>query len=179
MTPTRKGFLVLWHRRSVLSIRGLAGSLTLTLEFLWLTFTKASITSETNKRTASSSRPRLGSQVKPTLLIQGDKIISFSRDVVRAIFSPLRNNKHFAYFDRTRYISVLDFIDNTVLHFLRPRRFGKSLTISMLEHFHGIMYKAEYDMLFKVWSSDITWFISWPIKCLTLCTYRILMPTRT
>lgn len=88
----------------------------------------------------------MDNQAKPTLVIQGDKIVSFPR-YSESNFSSLCNNKHFAYFDRTRYISVLDSIDNTALLFLRPRRFGKSLTISMLEHFHGIRYKAEYDML--------------------------------
>lgn len=116
--------------------------------------------------------------MKPTLVIQGDKIVSFPR-CSESNFSSLRNNKHFAYFDRTGYISVLDSIDNTALLFLRPRRFGKSLTISMLEHFHGIRYKAEYDMLFKVWSSDITSrFILWPNKCPTLRIYRILISIR-
>ncbi|PWW72054.1 hypothetical protein C7212DRAFT_337270, partial [Tuber magnatum] len=65
-------------------------------------------------------------------------------------FSELRVNKRFAYFDRTRYISVLDSVDARAILFLRPRRFGKSLTLSMLEHFHGVQHRAQYDQLFKL-----------------------------
>jgi hypothetical protein len=54
-----------------------------------------------------------------------------------------------AYFDRTRYISVLEDIDNVIL-FCRPPRFGKSLTISMLEHFHGLQYADEHQTCYKV-----------------------------
>ncbi|RPB01509.1 hypothetical protein L873DRAFT_1803211, partial [Choiromyces venosus 120613-1] len=61
----------------------------------------------------------------------------------------LRGNKRFAYFDRTRYVSVLDSIDARAILFLRPRRFGKSLTLSMLQHFHGIQHRDQYDELFQ------------------------------
>src|SRR5437773_2379870 len=52
-------------------------------------------------------------------------------------FSGLLCRKGQAYFDRTRYISALHEIDNQIL-FFRPRLFGKSLTVGMLEHFHGL-----------------------------------------
>ena len=64
-------------------------------------------------------------------------------------FSDLLQRKGQAYFDRTRYISVLHEIDNTIL-FFRPRRFGKSLTISMLEHFHGLQYANEHQSFYEV-----------------------------
>jgi hypothetical protein len=54
-----------------------------------------------------------------------------------------------AYFDRTRYISVLDDLDDYIL-FCRPRRFGKSLTINMLEHFHGLQYTDEHQTFYQV-----------------------------
>jgi hypothetical protein len=62
-----------------------------------------------------------------------------------AIFT--RNNQ--AYFDRTRYISVLEDLDDIIL-FCRPRRFGKSLTISMLEHFHGLQNADEHQTFYQV-----------------------------
>ena len=59
----------------------------------------------------------------------------------------MQNNQ--AYFDRTRYISVLEDSDKCIL-FCRPRRFGKSLTISMLEHFHGLQYANEHQTFYQV-----------------------------
>jgi hypothetical protein len=34
--------------------------------------------------------------------------------------------------------------------FCRPRRFGKSLTISMLEHFHGLQNADEHQTFYQV-----------------------------
>jgi hypothetical protein len=59
----------------------------------------------------------------------------------------MENNQ--AYFDRTRYISVLEELDHCIL-FCRPRRFGKSLTISMLEHFHGLQYADQHQTFYQV-----------------------------
>src|SRR5271170_611174 len=59
----------------------------------------------------------------------------------------MQNNR--AYFDRTKYISVLEDIDDCII-FCRPRRFGKSLTISMLEHFHGLQYANEHQTFYQV-----------------------------
>jgi hypothetical protein len=53
------------------------------------------------------------------------------------------------YFDRTRYISVLENFSKVIL-FCRPRRFGKSLTINTLEHFHGLQYADEHQTLYQV-----------------------------
>jgi hypothetical protein len=60
----------------------------------------------------------------------------------------MQNNQ--AYFDRTRYISVLEDLDKCIL-FCRPRRFGKSLTMSMLEHFHGLQYADERQTWYQVY----------------------------
>jgi Predicted AAA-ATPase len=54
-----------------------------------------------------------------------------------------------AYFDRTRYISVLENLSDVIL-FCRPGQFGKSLTISMLEHFHGLQYADEHQTFYQV-----------------------------
>ena len=64
-------------------------------------------------------------------------------------FSTLLRKEGQAYFDRTRYISVLHELDTSIL-FCRPRRFGKSLTVSMLEHFHGLQYTEEHQSLYQV-----------------------------
>ncbi|PWW75688.1 hypothetical protein C7212DRAFT_363813 [Tuber magnatum] len=92
--------------------------------------------------------PCLNKQRKSSLRIQGDTIEAFPRCSV-SNFSKLRANKRFAFFDRTRYVFILDSIDADTILFLRPRRFGKSLTLSMLEHFHGVQYSAQYGELFK------------------------------
>lgn len=52
------------------------------------------------------------------------------------------------YVDRTRFIKKLEERSN-YLFFLRPRRFGKSLTISMLEYYYGLQFKDEFDSLFS------------------------------
>ncbi|KAF9343265.1 hypothetical protein BGX34_007009, partial [Mortierella sp. NVP85] len=61
----------------------------------------------------------------------------------------IRVNPAYAYFDRTRYISVVDSFLENVLLFLRPRRFGKSLFLSTLKHFHGVENKHNYEALFR------------------------------
>ncbi|KAL1919969.1 uncharacterized protein VTP21DRAFT_1115 [Calcarisporiella thermophila] len=65
-------------------------------------------------------------------------------------FLTLRTRPEFVYFDRTQYLSTLeDIFTQDVLLFLRPRRFGKSLTLSMLAYFHGLEHKQNYHKLFK------------------------------
>ncbi|KAG0336155.1 hypothetical protein BG000_006872 [Podila horticola] len=67
----------------------------------------------------------------------------------RRDFEQVRVNPELAYFDRTRYISELESFQQNVLVFLRPRRFGKSLFLSTLAHFHGVEYKQNYKALFQ------------------------------
>ena len=73
-------------------------------------------------------------------------------------FGQIRADSELAYFDRTNYLSVLGTFKENVLLFLRPRRFGKSLTLSMLAHFHGVEYKDRYDELFQVQSNNVSFF---------------------
>ncbi|RPB01402.1 hypothetical protein L873DRAFT_1803582, partial [Choiromyces venosus 120613-1] len=101
-----------------------------------------------NARGLSTARLLPQKQQKSSLRIASDTIQAFPRCSV-SNFSKLRANKRFAYFDRTKYVFVLDSIGAGVLLFLRPRRFGKSLTLSMLEHFHGVQHRAQYGELFK------------------------------
>jgi hypothetical protein len=55
-----------------------------------------------------------------------------------------------AYFDKTKYIAKLQKMAPNVQLVCRPRRFGKSLTVSMLRYFHGFQFRNQYDKLFKV-----------------------------
>ncbi len=52
------------------------------------------------------------------------------------------------YVDRTPYIEQLEEFFSSYLFFVRPRRFGKSLFISLLEYYYGIQYKEKFDKLF-------------------------------
>ncbi|MEA3314253.1 MAG: AAA family ATPase [Campylobacterota bacterium] len=52
------------------------------------------------------------------------------------------------YIDKTSFIEKIE-TDADFLYFLRPRRFGKSLTIAMLEAYYDIYYKNKYEEIFK------------------------------
>lgn len=54
----------------------------------------------------------------------------------------------FYYCDRTSYIQNLE-RNNNYLFFLRPRRFGKSLFLSMLNYYYGKQYEDEFESLFS------------------------------
>jgi hypothetical protein len=78
-------------------------------------------------------------------------------------FSKVRRLPGFAYFDKTEYISVLE--NGTDVQLLcRPRRFGKSLTVTMLRYFHGFQFRKQYDKLFKVCKGKICMYTSLILK---------------
>jgi Predicted AAA-ATPase/PD-(D/E)XK nuclease superfamily len=52
------------------------------------------------------------------------------------------------YIDRTDYVRAIENHSNTNLLFVRPRRFGKSLWISILQYYYGVEYKSQFDKLF-------------------------------
>ena len=52
------------------------------------------------------------------------------------------------FVDKTCFISKLEELNFPNVFFLRPRRFGKSLTLSMLEHYYGIQYRERFEGLF-------------------------------
>lgn len=52
------------------------------------------------------------------------------------------------YVDRTMYIEALERQANPYLFFLRPRKFGKSLFISMLEYYYGLQHKEDFGRIF-------------------------------
>ncbi|RKZ35394.1 MAG: AAA family ATPase, partial [Gammaproteobacteria bacterium] len=54
---------------------------------------------------------------------------------------------HYFYVDRTSHIRLIEEIGDQLL-FLRPRRFGKSLLLSMLENYYDVAKAEEFDKLF-------------------------------
>ncbi|MEM8527611.1 MAG: AAA family ATPase [Bacteroidota bacterium] len=52
------------------------------------------------------------------------------------------------YIDRTNYIETLEHLSWRYLFFLRPRKFGKSLFLSLLDHYYNINHKHQFDLLF-------------------------------
>ena len=52
------------------------------------------------------------------------------------------------YVDRTQYITKLENASSRYIAFLRPRRFGKSMWISVLECYYGLEFKDKFDALF-------------------------------
>lgn len=54
----------------------------------------------------------------------------------------------FYYVDRTMYLAQLEDLAARFLFYLRPRKFGKSLFISMLEHYYGEQWKEAFPALF-------------------------------
>jgi len=85
-----------------------------------------------------------------------------------ADFGELLGTQGQAFFDRTRYISALLKFREPVL-LLRPRRFGKSLTVDMLAHFHGLQYMDAHKSIYQVgYITLLFWYAR-------LTTYRDLM----
>jgi Predicted AAA-ATPase/PD-(D/E)XK nuclease superfamily len=58
-------------------------------------------------------------------------------------------DRDFFYQDRTHFIEKLEKWNSNFPVFLRPRRFGKSLFISMLHHYYGLEHKKDFDNLFS------------------------------
>ena len=52
------------------------------------------------------------------------------------------------YIDKTQYINKLENADSKYIFLLRPRRFGKSLFVSMLECYYDIYHKERFQELF-------------------------------
>jgi len=56
--------------------------------------------------------------------------------------------ENFYFIDKTPYIEQIENYPSSYLIFLRPRRFGKSLLIAILEAYYDIHYKDEFDEVF-------------------------------
>lgn len=63
-------------------------------------------------------------------------------------FKKLRENDYF-YIDKTGYIEQLESYGEPYIFFLRPRRFGKSLFISLLDTYYDFKNKDSFDDYFK------------------------------
>ncbi len=53
------------------------------------------------------------------------------------------------YVDKTRYIELLESCDAPYIFFLRPRRFGKSLWISLLHYYYDKVRTDEFEQIFE------------------------------
>jgi len=62
-------------------------------------------------------------------------------------FAAIRRGGYF-YVDKTRYLHELESVDADHVIFLRPRRFGKSTLISMLENYYDVVAAPEFDSIF-------------------------------
>lgn len=61
-------------------------------------------------------------------------------------FATLRREGHF-YADKTRFLPLLETRRHVL--FLRPRRFGKTTLLSMLEHYYDVARADQFDALFS------------------------------
>ncbi len=57
-------------------------------------------------------------------------------------------SENYYYVDKTKYIKLMEDMGSPYLFFLRPRRFGKSLLISILEHYYDINGADQFERLF-------------------------------
>ncbi len=55
----------------------------------------------------------------------------------------------YEYIDKTPYLERLETLNDSYIFFLRPRRFGKSLFVSMMMYYYDIHSKAQFDSLFS------------------------------
>jgi hypothetical protein len=63
-------------------------------------------------------------------------------------FKRLKTENYF-FIDKTRYLEIIENYNSNYLMFLRPRRFGKSLFIAILEAYYDIYFKDEFEEIFK------------------------------
>ena len=61
-------------------------------------------------------------------------------------FEDIRLDNYY-YVDKTSFIPLIEQSDR-FFFFIRPRRFGKSLTLNMLQHYYDIRTKDKFDALF-------------------------------
>ena len=56
--------------------------------------------------------------------------------------------ENYAYVDKTQYVEMLENESNKYQFFIRPRKFGKSLFLSVLTNYYDIRKTAMFDRLF-------------------------------
>ncbi len=57
--------------------------------------------------------------------------------------------ENFYFVDKTHYIERLENFPSSFVLFLRPRRFGKSLFVAILEAYYDIYFKEEFEAIFQ------------------------------
>ncbi len=57
--------------------------------------------------------------------------------------------ENFYFVDKTQYIEKLENFPSSFMMFLRPRRFGKSLFVAILEAYYDIYFKEDFEAIFK------------------------------
>ncbi len=62
-------------------------------------------------------------------------------------FPTLRYGQY-VYVDKTHFIEKMEYLSTRYLFLLRPRRFGKSLWVSILSHYYDIQQATNFDKLF-------------------------------
>jgi hypothetical protein len=65
-----------------------------------------------------------------------------------ANFRKIRTKNNYAYVDKTQFIEMLEEENNSSQIFIRPRRFGKSLFLSMLAYYYDVNFSDEFEQLF-------------------------------
>ncbi|MDR2626855.1 MAG: AAA family ATPase, partial [Dysgonamonadaceae bacterium] len=55
---------------------------------------------------------------------------------------------NYIYIDKTRFIELLENEPNPYQFFIRPRKFGKSLFFSILDHYYDLNRADDFEMLF-------------------------------
>ena len=61
-------------------------------------------------------------------------------------FAVIRREDYY-YVDKTRFIPMIEQADR-FFFFIRPRRFGKSLTLNVLQHYYDVRTRDKFDDLF-------------------------------
>ena len=61
-------------------------------------------------------------------------------------FADIRCENYY-YVDKTRFIPLIEEADR-FFFFIRPRRFGKSLTLNLLQHYYDILTRDRFEELF-------------------------------
>ncbi|MFW6351774.1 MAG: AAA family ATPase, partial [Bacteroidota bacterium] len=56
--------------------------------------------------------------------------------------------QNYYYVDKTKHIEILENLSEKYISFFRPRRFGKSLFVSMLGHYYDKVGESKFDELF-------------------------------
>ena len=61
----------------------------------------------------------------------------------------LIKSENYYFVDKTKYIEILENSNERYVMFLRPRRFGKSLFLAILEGYYDTYYKKDFEVMFS------------------------------